>query len=94
MKKIHQQEIDLPFEIGQTYITKMQTGEKFTVTQIIMKKEKGKTDEIYQLMGIYERYPHLGECPLAVDRLIPRKEFTGVEFEISVCPKCKHEFKD
>lgn len=93
MKKLHKQEKELPFEIGQTYQTKMQTGDKFTITQIIMKTEKGKTHEIHQFKGIYDRYPHLGECPIAEDRLIARRVFTGVEFEVCVCPKCKKEFK-
>jgi len=84
MKKKRREEIEMPFEIGQTYVTKMQTGEKFTITKI------GKS----KVYGIYENHPDIGECPLNAERLIPRKQFTGVEYEVCVCPKCKHEFKD
>jgi len=94
MKKLHRQEIDIPFEVGQTYTTKFATGERFTITKIIMCTDKKKHGDISHFLGIYEKAPHLGECPLGADRLIQRKEFTGVEFEVTQCPKCKHEFKD
>jgi hypothetical protein len=84
MKKIRKEEIEVPFIIGETYDTKFSTGERFTLTRI------GKT----QAYGIYERSPELGICPLGIERLVSRKQFTGVETEITVCPKCKHEFKD
>ncbi len=84
MKKIYKEEIEEPFVVGKTYITKMQTGEKFTITKI------GKT----QVYGIYENHPNLGECPLKSERLIQHKYFTGVETEVIVCPNCKHEFKN
>lgn len=90
MKKLHRQEIDIPFEVGETYTTKFATGEKFSITRLI----KNKDGEVIMAYGIYEKHSHLGECPLSIDRLIQRKEFTGVEFHVTQCPKCKHEFKE
>lgn len=92
MKKLKREEIDLPFVVGETYVSKMQTAEKFTVSKITTKHNKatGK-NEIIRLEGIWEKAPHLGDCPLNPDRLIPRKEFTGKEYYVNVCPKCKHE---
>lgn len=80
--------IDLPLKVGETYISKMQTAEKFTITEIVMKKEKGNTHEIYQLMGIWEKSPQLGACPIGADRLIPRQEESGAVLDICACPHC------
>lgn len=83
--KVHK---DLPFEEGKTYTTKMQTKEKFTITEILYKetKENGVTIKTPRLfMGIYEKCPHLGPCPMYVDRLIPETMEIG---EIEVCGKC------
>jgi hypothetical protein len=90
MKKLHRQQIPIPFEEGQTYQTKFATGENFTITRLV----KNKYDEVIAIWGIYERCPHLGVCPIGIDRLIQPMQFTGLEFEVTVCPKCKHEFKD
>jgi hypothetical protein len=90
MKKLHRQQIPIPFELGQTYNTKFATGDTFTITRM----DKNKYNEVISVWGIYERRPHLGECPISVDRLIQQMEFTGIEFEITVCPHCKHEFKE
>jgi hypothetical protein len=90
MKKLHRQQIPIPFEVGQSYKTKFATGDTFTITRL----DKNKYDEVLAIWGIYDRSPHLGECPIGVDRLIQPMEFTGVEFEVTVCPHCKHEFKE
>ena len=74
--------IELPFEIGKKYKTKFQTGELFIITGI-----KYRPDEtILNFLGIYESCPHLGECPLNFDRLIP--ETLVKENEIATCECC------
>lgn len=90
MKKIHRQEVLVPFTEGTTYKTKFATGESFTITKLT----KNKHDEVISIFGTYVNRPHLGACPIAIDRLIQPTEFTGVQFEVTQCPKCKHEFKD
>lgn len=79
---------DLPLEVGKTYRTKFQSGENFTVTKDPFKRDKdgniiGKCATIY---GIYERYPHLGECPLSAERIIHDRIDTGRTIE--VCNNC------
>lgn len=78
---------ELPFEVNKTYRTKLQTGEQFTVTRDVYKRNKdglilGISDTIW---GIWEKHPHLGECPIAKERLIPDKEYIG---DVEVCSKC------
>ncbi len=88
MKKVISEEIDLPFEIGETYVTKFQTGDKFKITGI----RRNKGGVATQFTGIYEKHQDLGECPLNGDRLIPRKKLTGDEYELTECPHCKKLF--
>ena len=90
MKKIINEEEDLPFEINQTYTTKFQTSEKFTVKRI----DTDKHGNPRTFHGIYEKHQHLGECPLNADRLIPYKRFTGKTIEMIKCPNCKELFKE
>lgn len=90
MKKLHRQQIPIPFEEGQTYTTKFANGERFTITKLV----KNKYNEVTGIWGTYERCPHLGVCPIGIDRLIQPMQFTGIEFDVTMCPKCKHEFKD
>jgi len=90
MKKLHQQHIPIPFEVGKTYKTKFATGEWFTITKL----DKNKNDDVIGVWGIYGKHHELGVCPIGIDRLIQPMEFTGVEFEVTVCPNCKHEFKE
>lgn len=73
----------LPFEEGRTYRTKMQTGEKFTISKIV----SDPFGNILKFMGVYESSPHLGDCPLNPDRLNPDMVEDG---EVEVCdnPKC------
>jgi len=68
-------EVFLPLEEGKTYKTKFATGEHFTITKIKRFKVKIKGEEVerLQIMGIYEKNPDLGECPINEDRLIPEK---------------------
>lgn len=94
MKKIVKEERTLPIEIGKTYITKLQTKDKFTVTQLVVKHNKNNGKTTTMMKGIWENAPHLGECPLDVERLIPEKEFTGKEYQVTVCPNCEHEIND
>jgi hypothetical protein len=89
MRKINQIKAPLPFEVGVTYSTKFATGEKFTITKV----KKNKYDEVEAVWGIYEKSPHLGECPINMDRLIPDFKVMGEE-RVFVCPNCKHETKD
>lgn len=71
----------LPFEIGKTYVTKFSTGERFTITDILL-NTKGEPIRFY---GIYEKYPLLTGCSLIADRLIPEK----IEDDsIEVCSVC------
>jgi len=66
---------DLPFEEGKTYMTKFATHEMFTVSKV----------NAHTVDGIYEKAPHLGVCPLSIDRLIADKEDIG---EKEVCDCC------
>ena len=81
MKKSVNQYIDLPLEEGKTYTTKFATVERFTITKIPDTKGK-KLNTVY---GIYEKSPHVGECPLDVNRIIHDKQFIEA---IYVCHKC------
>lgn len=72
---------ELPFEIGKTYTTRFATGDKFLLTKI---KYNTKGDRI-GFEGVYEKYPHLGECPIGPDRLIPDTIEDGF---IEVCDQC------
>ena len=86
--------IDLPFEEGKTYTTKFATGEKFTISKIIYRKKSKEDhpDVIYQFLGIYERSPNLGNCPMQPERLIPHKETK--EEEIECCITCGKPIKE
>lgn len=80
MKKIKLR-VALPIESGKTYTTKMATKEKFTVTKVAVDKKGVQTIA----WGLYEKSPHLGDCPLPVERLIPET----VEGEtVEVCEHC------
>ena len=72
---------DLPFEVGKTYTTKFATGDRFLLTKINITA----TGRIYNFEGIYEKCPHLGECSLGADRLIPERIEDGT---IDVCDEC------
>ena len=80
--------VDLPFEVGKTYTTKMQTGEKFTVHKIDTNKSTGN---ISLLWGVYENSPHLLNCPIYPERLIPYQE--KVQAEVEHCQSCGREIK-
>jgi hypothetical protein len=83
LKKLVKETVDLPFEVGVTYNTKLSTGERFTITRI----EKDK------VWGIYEDHADIGECPWRIERLVLHKKPTGIEYEVMVCPDCKKEIK-
>lgn len=100
MKKKISKQVDDLFEVGETYVTKFQTGERFTLTRDPYIKKDGNvigcSNTVY---GIYEKATHLGECPLNIDRLIPNKKTITVEhefceccdrpmFELEYCEKC------
>jgi len=83
LKKI-KKKVNLPIEIDKTYTTKMSTGDKFLVKKITNNKE-GKPIQVH---GIYEKYPHLGICPINIERLIPE----SIDGEVvEVCPHCGEE---
>lgn len=74
---------DLPFVEGVSYQTKFATGERFTITKIVM-----QNNTLIGFKGFYENSPHLGVCPLAADRLIPMRVVDGT---VDVCSKCNTE---
>lgn len=82
MKKIIKEEIELEFIVGETYTTRFTSAERFKVTEVVKDK----------VWGIYENNQHLGICPIGADRLIPRTELTGKEYEVNLCPHCKKTF--
>ena len=69
------------YRADKTFKTKFATGEKFTITTI----RTNRIGVIVDLRGVFEFAPHLGECPLSPERLIPEKIETGF---IEVCDKC------
>lgn len=79
---------DLPLEIDKIYETKFQTGEKFLLKEIVT-VVKNKETKISMLKGIYVNTPHLGICPLNVDRLIPERIY---ENTVDVCHKCGTQY--
>lgn len=86
------EEIDLPFEIGKTYKTKFQTGEKFIITDIVWsfkyegereKRVKVKNKMIYPL-GFYENKPEIKNCLINFDRLIPEKSEPSISEQSNI----------
>lgn len=73
---------ELPAEEGKTYKTRFQTGENFTLIKIV--KRPG-SDIVLWYEGIYEKYPHLGLCPIGPDRLILDSVADG---ELEICGNC------
>lgn len=73
--------IELPFEVGQTYVTKMATADRFTIEKIERRGER-----IYKVYGRYNDKETV--CPLDSERLIPKTQDTGNEVEIYCCPHC------
>jgi hypothetical protein len=71
---------DIPLIEGQTYMTKFQTKEMFTVTKITVDKKGNQ-----HIKGIYEKSPGLGECGISTDRIIHDKKEIG---EKEVCDHC------
>lgn len=63
----------LELEEGKTYTTKMASGETFTITSL----KRNPDGRIISMNGIYNACPHLGECPISPERLIP--EYHEVE---------------
>ena len=94
MKKIIPELKALPFEVGKTYKTKFATGESFTISKIIFGKEGKLKGKVIQFEGVYEKAPHLGDCPLSGDRLYPESEPTGNSITMVVCPHCKKSFDE
>lgn len=64
--------IPLPFEENKTYKTNTSLSENFKITRIVYHSQD-KTKMIW-VEGIYEHLPHLGVCPLNLDRLVPETE--------------------
>lgn len=88
MKKTIQTKIDLPFEEGKTYLTKFQTGEKVLLNKINWREFKEEGVMVKKMVSFkvtYETRPHLGVCPLSIDRLYT--DTTEGE-NIDVCSKC------
>lgn len=80
--KIHE---SLPFEEGQTYITKGNVPEPYELVKIVTVLGKDKQIVIVGFQGIYTNRPHLGLCPLNPDRLVPVLQECG---EVEVCDNC------
>ena len=72
---------DLDFIEGNTYKTKMSTGESFKVIEIVYNLK----NKLINLKGIYLNSPHLGLCPMSPERLMTEKEEIGI---IEICDKC------
>lgn len=85
MRKTHKIFSDIPLEIGRRYQTKFATGEFFIVTRIEHFTKTGAKIMYPTAYGIYEKRPHIGECPLSEDRIIHDKKF---EREIEICEEC------
>jgi hypothetical protein len=87
IRRTKKEVVDLTFEVGQTYITKMQTADKFTISKVEFDK---KTKKIILVHGTYnDNYDLL--CRLTPDRLIPRQEATGKILDECLCPHCNKE---
>lgn len=67
---------DLPLEEGKEYKTKFQTGDAVIISKI----------EKNSCYVIYKNKPHLGLCPLSLERIIP--ETIEIDDFIEVCPNC------
>ena len=93
MKVIHKSRkevIELPFVIGETYITKMATGWTFTVDRI---ERDPKTDLVRILYGRYSNAPELLNCPMYPDRLISKTREGDRVIDECFCPHCKEQIK-
>lgn len=60
--------INLPLELDKTYNTRFQESTQFQVKRIVYHPKE--LDKQIWVEGIYLDKPHLGLCPLNVDRLI------------------------
>lgn len=78
--------IELPPEVGKTYVTKMATAWKVKVDSITY--SKNTPPKIIGVKVIWENSPELGPCPFRVESLILDKVF---EKEIDTCPHCGKE---
>ena len=84
---------ELPPVVGVTYDTKFSDGCKFTVTEVVWKKNTKQTEvaDVHQVKGLYSnRMEFEGKpfiCPLHIERLILHKSEVGVEDHFE-CPKC------
>ena len=77
------------FEVGKTYKTAIATGENFKLTtDPYVRDENGVIERVKQIIyGVYEKSPHLGNCPLLIQRLIPETEKVG--YQVEICDCCK-----
>jgi hypothetical protein len=83
MKRTVKISVELDFEVGKTYMTKFATKELFTVYEI----KRDVKGNIVGFIGVYQNCKHLGNCPIAFDRLIPEKgviEITEMEESIRI----------
>jgi hypothetical protein len=74
---INKQKQVLPFQIGEKYTTKFQVPEEVTLTRI-SPNPKGRPIFGYV---IYTNSPHLGECPLNLDRIFQKVSNTNNKIE-------------
>lgn len=63
----------LPLKEGGTYLTKIGDKEFFTITKIVYlpKSKEDTREKISYVFGIYSNCPHIGECILNPERIIP-----------------------
>lgn len=86
MFKIEESIVDIPFEVGETYTTKFQTKEKFTISELVYIHDKiSKQPKLDGFKGFYESNPKV-ICPLVLERLIPRTKI--VKIEVEYCENC------
>lgn len=87
MKQPIKKVVDLPFVVGQSYITKMATKDRVTLVEDPYIYKDGIIIGTKNIVNvIYENCMHLGKCGLAIERLIPHKE--TITIEIDVCDLC------
>lgn len=91
IRKSKKELIELPFEVGQSYVTKMATGESFTIDRIELDAKSGR---VRNIIGRYDKSPDLRNCPISPDRLIARVQETGNILNQCFCPHCNEQVKE
>jgi hypothetical protein len=87
LKHTINKKVDIPLEVGKTYMLTMATQERFTITKDpYNRKDNVITGPKSTIHGIYEKAPHLGECPIDIHQIIPYSY--KVPTEVEICEPC------